>query len=168
MAKLVKGPFSIQWGSNPILDVSELGFNYDVATNDYETIQGTTYTVEGAITASVEVTLLSSDVASLATIFPQYYVPKGGTLSTGEQVTGDDGAIDIKAAACDSSSSNYNLEITSCNGEVTRLVNARTSLSGVEFADNSVRTITVTFRGEPESGQGIIQFFGENAITPES
>lgn len=168
MAKLVKGPFSIQWGSNPILDVSELGFNYDVATNDYETIQGTTYTVEGAITASVEVTLLSSDVASLATIFPQYYVPKGGTLSTGEQVTGDDGAIDIKAAACDSSSSNYNLEITSCNGEVTRLVNARTSLSGVEFADNSVRTVTVTFRGEPESGQGIIQFFGENAITPES
>ena len=168
MAKLVKGPFSIQWGSNPILDVSELGFNYDVATNDYETIQGTTYTVEGAITASVEVTLLASDVASLATIFPQYYVPKGGTLSTGEQVTGADGAIDIKAAACDSSSSNYNLEITSCNGEVTRLVNARTSLSGVDFADNSVRTVTVTFRGEPESGQGIIQFFGENAITPES
>ena len=168
MAKLVKGPFSIQWGSNPILDVSELGFNYDVATNDYETIQGTTYTVEGAITASVEVTLLASDVASLATIFPQYFVPKGGTLSTGEQVTGDDGAIDIKAAACDSSSSNYNLEITSCNGEVTRLVNARTSLSGVDFADNSVRTVTVTFRGEPESGQGIIQFFGEKDITPES
>ena len=168
MAKLVKGPFSIQWGSNPILDVSELGFNYDVATNDYETIQGTTYTVEGAITASVEVTLLASDVASLATIFPQYFVPKGGTLSTGEQVTGVDGAIDIKAAACDSSSSNYNLEITSCNGEVTRLVNARTSLSGVDFADNSVRTVTVTFRGEPESGQGIIQFFGEKAITPES
>lgn len=168
MAKLVKGPFSIQWGSNPILDVSELGFNYDVATNDYETIQGTTYTVEGAITASVEVTLLASDVASLATIFPQYYVPKGGTLSTGEQVTGLDGAIDIKAAACDSSSSNYNLEITSCNGEVTRLVNARTSLSGVDFADNSVRTVTVTFRGEPESGQGIIQFFGDKAITPES
>ena len=168
MAKLVKGPFSIQWGSNPILDVSELGFNYDVATNDYETIQGTTYTVEGAITASVEVTLLASDVASLATIFPQYFVPKGGTLSTGEQVTGEDGAIDIKAAACDSSSSNYNLEITSCNGEVTRLVNARTSLTGVDFAYNSVPTVTVTFRGEPESGQGIIQFFGENAITPES
>lgn len=168
MAKLVKGPFSIQWGSNPILDVSELGFNYDVATNDYETIQGTTYTVEGAITASVEVTLLASDVASLATIFPQYYVAKGSTLSTGEQVTGQDGAIDIKAAACDSSSSNYNLEITSCNGEVTRLVNARTSLSGVDFADNSVRTVTVTFRGEPESGQGIIQFFGEKSITPES
>lgn len=168
MAKLVKGPFSIQWGSNPILDVSELGFNYDVATNDYETIQGTTYTVEGAITASVEVTLLASDVASLATIFPQYYVAKGSTLSTGEQVTGKDGAIDIKAAACDSSNSNYNLEITSCNGEVTRLVNARTSLSGVDFADNSVRTVTVTFRGEPESGQGILQFFGENAITPES
>ena len=62
----------------------------------------------------------------------------------------------------------YDLEITSCNGEVTRLVNARTSLSGVDFADNSVRTVTVTFRGEPQSGQGIIQFFGDKAITPES
>lgn len=165
---LVKGPFSIQWGSNPILDVSELSFNYEVASNDYETIQGNTYTVEGAITASVEVTLLSSDVAALATIFPQYYVAKGGTLSTGEQVTADEGAIDIKAASCDTTASKYNLEITSCTGETTRLVDARTSLSNIEFADNSVRTVTVTFRGEPESGKGIVQFFAANGITPES
>jgi len=165
---LVKGPFSIQWGSNPILDVSELSFNYEAASNDYETIQGNTYTVEGAITASVEVTLLSSDVAALATIFPQYYVAKNGTLSTGEQVTANEGAIDIKAASCDTTASKYNLEITSCAGETTRLVNARTSLSNIEFADNSVRTVTVTFRGEPESGQGIVQFFAANGITPES
>lgn len=156
---LVKGPFTIKWGSNALLDVSELGFNYDVASNDYETLDGRTYTVEGAITASVDLTLLSSDVPALATIFPQYFVAKGGTLSTGEKVTSEDGAIDIVAASCDTTASKYDLEITSCNGETTRLVKARTSLSAVDFADNAVRTVQVTFRGEPESGEGIVQFF---------
>ena len=156
---LVKGPFTIKWGSNTLLDVSELGFNYDVATNDYETLDGRTYTVEGAITASVDLTLLASDVSALATIFPQYYVAKGSTLSTGETVTSDDGAIDIVAASCDTTTSKYDLEITSCTGETTRLVKARTSLSAVDFADNAVRTVQVTFRGEPEQGQGVVQFF---------
>ena len=161
---LVKGPFTIKWGSNALLDVSELGFNYDVASNDYETLDGRTYTVEGAITASVDLTLLSSDVPALATIFPQYFVAKGGTLSTGEKVTSEDGAIDI-VAACDTTASKYNLEITSCNGETTRLVKARPSLSAVDFADNAVRTVQVTFRGEPESGEGIVQFFNGIEVT---
>lgn len=157
---LVKGPFTIKWGSNTLLDVSELGFNYDVATNDYETLDGRTYTIEGAITASVDLTLLASDVSALATIFPQYYVAPGGTLSTGETVDAEsDGAIDIVAASCDTTSSNYDLEITSCTGETTRLVNARTSLSAIDFADNAVRTVQVTFRGEPGTGEGAVQFF---------
>ena len=164
---LVKGPFSIKWGSNAVLDVSELTFNYEQGTNDYTTLDGRTYTVDGAITASVELTLLSSDTAALATIFPQHYVAKNSTLSTGETVTADDGAIDITAASCEESS-NYNLEITACTGEVTRLVNARTSVSAIEFADNAVRTVTVTFHGEPESGQGIVQFFEKNGISPAS
>lgn len=163
---LVKGPFSIKWGNNPILDVSEIGFNYEVESNDYSTVDGRTYNVEGAITASVELTLLSSDVDALKTILPQYYVATGSKLSTGETVNDERGAIDIVAASCDTSNTNYNLEITSCNGEVTRLVNARTSLTSQEFADNAVRTVTVTFRGEPEQGQGIVQFFKEGGIEP--
>lgn len=155
---LVKGPFSLKWGNNPILDVSEIGFNYDVATNDYETVDGRTYTVDGAITASIDLTLLASDVAALSTILPQYYVAEGETMSTGEAAP-EGGAIDIVAAKCDTENTNYDLDITSCNGEVTRLVNARTSLSTVDIADNSLRTVTVTFRGEPEQGEGIIQFF---------
>lgn len=163
---LVRGPFSIQWGNNPVLDVSEIGFNYDVETNDYSTTDGRTFTVEGAITASVELTLLSSDVDALKTILPQYYVPKDSKMSTGETVESEEGAIDIVAASCDTSNTNYNLEITSCNGEVTRLVNARTSLTSQEFADNAVRTVTITFRGEPEQGQGIVQFFKQGGLTP--
>lgn len=155
---LVKGPFTIKFGENQILDVSEVGFNYDVATNDYETIDGRTYTIEGAITASIELTLLSTDVAALSVILPQYYKRAGEPMSTGE-VAPEGGAIDIVAASCDTTTTNYNLDITSCTGDVTRLVNARTSLSTVELADNSLRTVTVTFRGEPAQGQGIIQFF---------
>lgn len=162
-SRLVKGPFSIKWGDNPILDVSDLTFNYDVATNDYETIQGTTYTVDGAITASVELTLLKSDVEALRAIFPQYFVAQGEKLSTGETVKSENGAIDIVAASCDTTSTNYNLDIISCAGDITRLVNAKTSLSGMEIADNSLRTVTITFRGEPgldENGKtiGIVQF----------
>lgn len=164
---LVKGPFTIKWGNNTLLDVSELGFNYDVATNDYETLDGRTYTIDGAITASVDLTLLASDVSALATIFPQYFVAAGGTLSTGETVDAQsDGAIDIVAASCDTTSSNYDLEITSCNGEVTRLVNAKTSLSAIDFADNAVRTVQVTFRGEPGTGEAAVQFFQK--ITAQS
>lgn len=163
---LVKGPFSLKWGNNAILDVSEIGFNYEVASNDYSTVDGRTFNVEGAITASVELTLLSSDVDALKTILPQYYVPKDSKLSTGETVNADEGAIDIVAASCDTSTTNYNLEITSCTGEVTRLVNARTSLTSQEFADNAVRTVTITFRGEPEQGQGVVQFFKQGGLTP--
>lgn len=155
---LVKGPFSIKWGENPILDVSEIGFNYDVATNDYETVDGRTYTIDGAITASIDLTLLASDVEALSTILPQYYVAEGQTMSTGETAP-EGGAIDIVAAQCDTTNTNYDLDIISCNGEVTRLVNARTSLSTVDIADNALRTVTITFRGEPEQGEGIIQFF---------
>ena len=155
---LVKGPFSLKWGDNPILDVSEVGFNYDVATNDYETIDGRTYTVDGAITASIDLTLLASDVEALSAILPQYYVAEGQPMSTGETAP-EGGAIDIVAAQCDTTNTNYDLDIISCNGEVTRLVNARTSLSTVDIADNALRTVTVTFRGEPEQGEGIIQFF---------
>ena len=161
---LVKGPFQIKWGSNAILDVSEVGFNYDQATNDYETIDGRTLHTQGAITATIDVTLLSSDVDALRVIFPQYYVAKGGTMSTGETVTADEGAIDIVAAKCDTTDTKYPLDIISCDGQISRLVNAKTSLSSIELADNSLRTVTVTFTGEPEQGEGIIQFFEQGGI----
>ena len=156
---LVKGPFTLKWGENTLLDVSEVGFNYDVASNDYETIDGRTYTIDGAITCTIDVTLLATDTEALATVFPQYYVPEGETMSTGETAP-EGGAIDIVAASCDTTNTNYDLDIIACTGETTRLVNARTSLSSVDLADNALRTVQVTFRGEPEQGEGILQFFG--------
>lgn len=169
----VKGPFQLKWGENPILEVSEVTFNYDVASNDYETVQGQTFAVDGAITASVEVTLLSSDVASLRTLFPQYYVAPGDKMSTGETVSdesGSDGAIDIVAASCDTEDTMYPLDVISCNGEVFRLVNAKSSLSGIDLDNNVLRTVTVTFRGEPAydndgKPMGAVQMFQDGALS---
>lgn len=170
---LVKGPFTIIWrsedgdasGDTTITDVSEISFEYDVDSNDYSTVDGRTYTIDGAITASVELTLLASDIPTLSAIFPQYYKAQGETLSTGETVECEEGAIDIVAASCETKETLRNLDIISCTGQITRLVNAKSSLSSQDFEDNSLRTVTVTFRGQPASGQAAVQFLCNN---PES
>lgn len=163
---LVKGPFDAKWGANTLTDISEISLEYDQATNDYSTIDNRTYTIDGAITASVSLTFLSTDVASLAVVFPQYYVPQGETMSTGEIVGDEDGAIDIKAAACDTEPVYNDLDIIACGnpGQVFRLKNARTAIDSMEFADNAVRTVTVIFRGEPAQGEANIQFFKEGSF----
>ena len=166
MSNLVKGNFEVKWGANTLLDISQISLDYSQNSNDYETIQGNTYTVEGAIKASVTITLLKSDVASMAVVLPQYFVANGETLSSGETVTSADGAIDIKALACDSDPIFNDLDVISCGnpGDVFRLKDARTVIDSMEFADNSVRTVSVKFIGEPASGVANIQFFKEGAI----
>ena len=113
---LVKGPFTLKWGSNTLTNVKEISTNYDVESSDFKTLDGRTFKIEGAHSASVEVTLLESDVAAIRTILPQYYVAKNAKLSTGETVNNDAGAIDIVAAKCDTTTTSYDLDIVSCNG----------------------------------------------------
>ena len=162
---LVKGPFTLKWGSNTLTNVKEISTNYDVESSDFKTLDGRTFKIEGAHSASVEVTLLESDVAAIRTILPQYYVAKNAKLSTGETVNNEAGAIDIVAAKCDTTTTSYDLDIVSCNGQVTRLVNARSALSSTEFEDNVVRTVTITFTAEPKAGQAALQFFGDGHLT---
>lgn len=170
MANLVKGNFEIKWGANELFDISEVSLDYEQNSNDYETVQGQTYTVEGAIKASVSLTLLKSDVESLAVVLPQYYVANGSQLSSGETVTSTAGAIDVLAASCDTAPTYNDLDVISCGdpGDVFRLKNARTVIDSMEFADNSVRTVTVKFVGEPGPGIGNIQFFKEGTLSTVS
>lgn len=167
---LVRGPFDLKWGANTLQDVSEISLDYEQETNDYTTVDNRRYTIDGAINASVTVTFLGSDVAALAAVLPQYVVDNGGTLSTGETVTDADGALDVLAASCENEPVYNNLDVISCgtNGQVFRLVNARTRIDSMEFADNAVRTVTVAFVGEPAQGEANIQFFKENGISPVS
>lgn len=167
---LVRGPFDLKWGANTLVDVSEISLDYEQDSNDYTTVDNRRYTIDGAINASVTLTFLASDVATLAAVLPQYHVAAGGQLSSGETVTGTAGAIDVVAAQCDGDPVYNDLNIISCgtNGQVFRLKNARTKIDSMEFADNAVRTVTVAFLGEPEAGEGSIQFFRENDVTAVS
>jgi len=167
---LVKGPFDLKWGSNTLVDVSTIKLNFSQASNNYTTIDNRQYTVDGAITASVALTFLASDVASLAAVLPQYHVANGGTLSSGETVSGTDGAIDIVAASCDNDPVYNDLDVIACgtNAQLFRLKNARTRIDSMDFANDTVRTVTVLFVGEPDQGVGNIQFFRENDVTSVS
>lgn len=161
---LVKGPFTIKWGSNTLTNVGEISLNYEVESSDFSTVDGRTFKIEGAHSASAEIKLLESDVAALRTLLPQYFVANGSQLSTGETVNNEAGAIDVVAAKCDTSTTNYNLDIISCSGQVTRLVNTRTALSSNDLEDNALKTVTLTFTAEPKAGQAALQMFQNGHI----
>lgn len=160
---LVKGPFNFKWGANNLYNVSDVSFDYSVDTNDTTTLDGNKYIVQTGMSATVTLTLLDNDIASLATVLPQFYVPMGGTLSTGETVTQAEGAIDIKAASCTTSDVFNQLDIYACgsNAQVARLVRCRTQIDSIDIADG-LRTVAVQFIGEPQSGDAVVQFLQDN------
>ncbi|MEI7632353.1 MAG: hypothetical protein WCJ60_03450 [bacterium] len=160
---LVKGPFNFKWGVNQLNNVSEISVDYAVESSDTTTLDGRKFMVQTGINATVSMTLLDNDIASLATVLPQYYIPMGGTLSTGETVGQAQGAIDITAAACTTSDVFNQLDIYSCgtNAQVMRLVRARTQIDSIDMS-NGLRTVVVKFIGEPLTGDAVIQFLQDN------
>ena len=160
---LVKGPFNFKWGANNLYNVSDVSFDYSVDSSDTSTLDGNKYTVQTGMSATVTLTLLDNDIASLATVLPQYYVPQGGTLSTGETVTQSQGAIDILAASCTTSTVYNQLDVYACgtNAQVVRIPRARTQVDSVDLGDG-LRTVAVQFVGEPLSGRGVVQFLQDN------
>lgn len=160
---LVKGPFNFKWGSNSLYNVSDISVDYSVDTSDTSTLDGNKYTVQTGMSASVTLKLLDNDIASLATVLPQYYVAMGEVLSTGETVGQADGAIDIVAASCTTSDVYNQLDVYACgsNAQVLRLVNCRTQVDSIDIGDG-LRTISVKFIGEPASGEAVVQLLEDN------
>ena len=160
---LVKGPFNFKWGANSLNNVSEISVDYSVDSSDTTTLDGNKYTTQTGMGATVTLTLLDNDIASLATVLPQFYVPMGGTLSTGETVTQAQGAIDIAAASCTTSTVYNQLDIYACgtNAQVMRIPRSRTQVDSVDIGDG-LRTVAVQFVGEPLSGKAVIQFLQDN------
>lgn len=160
---LVKGPFNFKWGANTLSNVSEISVDYTVDTSDTTTLDGNKYTTQTGMSATVTLTLLDNDIASLATVLPQFYVPQGGTLSTGETVAQAQGAIDITAASCTTSDVYNQLDIYACgtNAQVMRLVRARTQIDSIDIGDG-LRTVAVLFIGEPNSGDAVVQFLQDD------
>lgn len=163
---LARGPFDLTWGGNTLTNIEEIGTEYEVDSSDYQTVQHQTFELDGAMKASVTLTLLSNDVPALAVVLPQFHVFNGQTLSTGEVVVDASGAIDVVAASCDQSIIYNDLLITSCGnpGQVFRLVNARTKVDSIEF-DDKIRKVMIKFVGEPDPGQASVQFFKEGTVS---
>lgn len=166
---LVRGPYDLSWNGSTLTNIEEIEVDYSQDSEDYTTVQHQTFELDGPIKATVTLTLLASDVAALRLVLPQHHVANGGTLSTGEEVTEENGAIDVKALDCDSDETYSDLDINACGSQsqVMRLVNSRTRLDGVEF-DDKVRKVMVKFIGEPAQDEGTIQFFEENSIAVSS
>lgn len=162
---LVRGPWDITWGVNTIGNIEEIEVEYEQDSEDYTTVQHETFELDGPIKSTVMLTLLSTDVAALAAVLPQYHVANAEELSTGETVDDEDGAIDVTAVNCDTVPVYHDLDITSCGdpGQTFRLVNARSKIDSIEF-DDKIRKVVVKFVGEPEAGEANVQFFKEGTI----
>jgi len=162
---LVRGPFNLKWGDNVLADIDEISIEHSVDSEDYQTLQGKTFEVDGAYKVTATITLLASDIPSLAVVLPQHFVANGGAMSTGETVNNADGAIDIVPRNCDESLVYNNLDIISCGNpaSVARIVHARTKIEGIEI-DNKIQKIMVKFIGEAESTEATMQFFRDGTI----
>jgi hypothetical protein len=164
---LVKGPWELEWGANPIVQVEEIEVDFTVDSEDYTTVQHQTYELDGSVKASVMLTLLATDITALAVVLPDYFVAMGGTMSSGETVEDEDGAIDY-VATCDTPTNN-DLDISSCAdpAQVFRIKNARTKIDSISF-DDKVRKVVVKFVGEAEPGDATIQFFPAGGLSAVS
>jgi hypothetical protein len=162
---IIRGPFEIKWGDNIISDVEELDIEHEIATDDFETIQGKTYELDGNYKVTATLTLLASDLPILAALLPQHWIPNGGIMSTGETVNYAYGAIDVAPHDCDAELIHNNLDIISCANpaNVLRVVSARTKLEGIEI-DNKVQKVMVKFIGEANSDEATVQFFKQGTI----
>jgi len=159
---LVKGPFTFKWGANSVSNVSEMSVDYSIDSSDTTTLDGNRYSTQTSQGVTVTLTLLDNDIASLATLLPQYYVANAGVLSTGQTVA-QGGAIDVKAAACTVSDVYNQLDVYACgtNAQVLRIPRCRTQIDSIDIADG-LRTVTVAFVGEPLAGQATVQFLRDN------
>lgn len=162
---LVRGPFNITWGVDELVDIEEVDIEYEQDTEDYQTVQGRTLEIDGSKKIAVTLTLLDSDVAALGVILPQHFVAQGETLSTGEEVLSEDGAIDIVPRACGEDIITRDLEIVSCGNpsDILRVNSARSKLDGIEL-DDKVRKVMVRLVGEAPSGEAVVQFFKDGGI----
>lgn len=162
---LIRGPFQLKWGDNVIEDVETIELEHTVDSEDYQTVGGKTYELDGAYKVTVTLTLLASDIPAVAAVLPQHFVPNGQILSTGETVNYAYGAIDVVPQDCDASQLVNNLDIISCAnpGQVLRVVDARTRLEGIEL-DDKVRKVLIMFIGESSQDQATVQMFAQGTI----
>lgn len=158
---IVRGPFALTWNGTTLIDIEAVDIEYDTQGEDYESGSGIVFEVERALKASIRLTLLATDITTLAAVLPQYFVPEDGQLGDGNFVFDSRGAIDIIPDNCASEPIYSDLEIVACGDPTERfkLMNARTVIDGFEIG--KIRKLVVKFIGEPAPGHSLIQLLGD-------
>lgn len=159
-----KGPFTVRWGQNTLEEIETVDIQHEVDSEDYQANSGLVYQIDKTERVLVRMTFLSTDIASLAAVLPQYYVAQGEQLANGEFVNSPQGAIDIVPHKCDEETLYNDLDIIACGvaAEGMRIKNARTLIDNVEIG--KIRKIVVKFIGEPEPGDSILQLLGDEEL----
>jgi hypothetical protein len=165
MSGFVRGPFTIKYGGNTITDIEQATVALTQDTQQKTTLGGIKREFDGPILCTVVIKVMRSDIATLATLLPQYFVPSGQSLSSGELISDSAGAIDIKALS-DNAAVHADLDLISTGspGQVFRLVDARPKVEAAAF-DNYLGVIDVKFIGEPAEGVGSVQMFNNGAVS---
>lgn len=155
---IVRAPFTLTYCDAELSCVEDISIDYEVDEQEFECVQGSNFVEQFNTTVEVELTFLETDVASLAAVLPQHFVPAGGTLGDGTVVQCPDGAIDIIAGGCTSSDEPCDLIITPCDDDpcgVTKIHDVVTSISDIDFGDK-IRKITVKFSGRVPAGSSVL------------
>lgn len=167
MAKDTLAPYEVTYGANVVKNITELTLNQERERETVQYLDGGTGRYNGNWDISVDITVAKDDIDTLAVLVPQYHVADGETMSTGEVVDNEDGAIDVSTANCDTDEVTQHLEIKACNGRVLRIVDASSDLNTSTFNQN-YGTTTVTFYGRAEGGRAAVQYFKAGSLTPAS
>lgn len=164
MGEILRGPNTLKLGLNTIAEVENIDVSYDVDSDDKKTVQGHTVTLYGAVKVSAKLTMLHSDVTSLAVLVPQNFVANGETLSSGEVVNDPDGAIDVLPAACSAAGLGEDLIIETCgdDGHIVRIMHCISQITGLSV-DDKYTTVEVTLTGQSDGAS--IQIFRKGAIS---
>lgn len=167
MAKDTLAPYEVTYGANTVKNISELTVNMDRERETVPYLDGGMGRFNGNWDVSVDITIAKDDIDVLAALVPQYHVAQNEEMSTGEIVTGEDGAIDVNTTDCDTDEVTQFLEIKACNGRVLRIVDATSDINTSTFNQN-YGTTTVSFFGRAEGGRGAVQYFQAGDLTPAS
>ena len=82
MSGFVRGPFTVKYAGNTILDIEQATVALTQDTQQKTTLAGIKREFDGPILCTVTIKVMRSDIATLSVLLPQYFVPSGGTLST--------------------------------------------------------------------------------------
>ena len=168
MAAVTRGSWAVYWGANNIGTYApeEATIELNPEQEEYSAITGENIYGAKLYKPAVTLMMLKTDVASLKVMLPQYTVADNGTLSTGETVTGDNGAVDVVQGGCTTTVTPTDLVFISCGapGVEVRLPDMVPNLEEVTL-DQNIMKVSIIFTAQHAATIAQLQFLDEGGTT---